>query len=284
MSEEFTQEVYVDGKLVISKSFRKSWVISKGLTWEGSWEQACNRMYNKTHIKCARNSDAVSTFIQKSTSVHGNRYDYSLVRYTNNRTKVEILCAVHGVFIQTPNNHYEGKGCSICGKTEAARHQLIRAKDSSSTFIPNSILKHGVRYGYHLVEYINSRIKVKIVCYDHGPFYQIPACHLAGQGCPKCVNRYKKYEEKAVSVLKAFGVAFKREQWIQVSSKRYRVDFIVENRFILEIDEPHHLRHQYKDHNRQNEITEQTGLPFMRIKVTSMLQLENDLADMFMLK
>lgn len=30
--------------------------------------------------------------------VHGDRYDYSLVKYVNNITPVDIICKIHGVF------------------------------------------------------------------------------------------------------------------------------------------------------------------------------------------
>ena len=35
---------------------------------------------------------------------HGDRYDYSLVEYKNNHTKVKILCKKHGVFEQNPSS------------------------------------------------------------------------------------------------------------------------------------------------------------------------------------
>jgi very-short-patch-repair endonuclease/Zn ribbon nucleic-acid-binding protein len=42
-------------------------------------------------------------------------YDYSLVVYKNDKTKVEIICPVHGLFKQTPNYFLlYGKGCPKC--------------------------------------------------------------------------------------------------------------------------------------------------------------------------
>ena len=40
----------------------------------------------------------INKFIEK----HGDLYDYSLVNYIKNRTKVEIICNKHGIFNQTP--------------------------------------------------------------------------------------------------------------------------------------------------------------------------------------
>lgn len=55
-------------------------------------------------------------FIEDARAVHGNKYDYSQVKYVNNRTKVKIICPEHGIFKQEPRLHLSGKGCQECGK------------------------------------------------------------------------------------------------------------------------------------------------------------------------
>ena len=47
-------------------------------------------------------------FTQKAFKKHGNKYDYSLVKYVNSKTKVKIICPKHGVFEQKPNIHFKG--------------------------------------------------------------------------------------------------------------------------------------------------------------------------------
>ena len=47
---------------------------------------------------------------------HNNRYNYNLVVYENARTKVNIICSIHGIFEQTPNCHLSGKGCPKCAR------------------------------------------------------------------------------------------------------------------------------------------------------------------------
>ena len=53
-------------------------------------------------------------FIEKAKAIHGDKYDYSLVDYKNAKTKIKIICPIHGVFEQTPNSHLNGRGCSKC--------------------------------------------------------------------------------------------------------------------------------------------------------------------------
>ena len=64
-------------------------------------------------------------FIKKAKVVHGNKYDYSLVDYKNNKTKVKIICHEHGIFEQTPNHHLSGNGCSKCGVKDYQRGKCL---------------------------------------------------------------------------------------------------------------------------------------------------------------
>lgn len=55
-------------------------------------------------------------FIEKSKTIHGDRYCYKKVKYTNNNTKVNIICLIHGEFLQVPSSHLSGRGCPMCDK------------------------------------------------------------------------------------------------------------------------------------------------------------------------
>jgi hypothetical protein len=55
-------------------------------------------------------------FIEKCKSVWFDKYDYSLVEYTNSKLPVKIICKKHGIFEQTPNIHLRGSGCPKCKK------------------------------------------------------------------------------------------------------------------------------------------------------------------------
>ena len=51
---------------------------------------------------------------------HGDKYDYSLVTYINDRNKVSILCKEHGIFYQTPSVHMRS-GCPVCSESKGER-------------------------------------------------------------------------------------------------------------------------------------------------------------------
>jgi len=129
-------------------------------------------------------------FIVDAYCKHGDRYNYKLVDYKNNKTKVKIICIKHGIFEQTPGNHISHKhGCKKCANK---KHSNLLTK-SRNDFIIQSKIIHNNKYDYSLVEYIHSHSKVKIICPEHGPFEQTPATHLTGSGCSECfINRITK--------------------------------------------------------------------------------------------
>jgi len=65
-----------------------------------------------------------------------------------------------------------------------------------SDFIIKAKLKHGNKYDYSLVEYLNCDTPVKIICPKHGIFEQKPYLHInKGSGCPRCLGYYRTTEE-----------------------------------------------------------------------------------------
>lgn len=59
---------------------------------------------------------ASEEFIERAKAIHGDKYDYSLVNYVNNKTPVAVICPKHGIFYITPNKHISrAHGCRACG-------------------------------------------------------------------------------------------------------------------------------------------------------------------------
>ena len=59
------------------------------------------------------------------------------------------------------------------------------------SFITKAKQIHGERYDYSIVDYINAKTKIKIICRKHGEFLQTPSNHLSNYNCQKCSNNYK---------------------------------------------------------------------------------------------
>jgi len=170
----------------------------------------CKRVFEQTpnsHLKgdgcswCAPNKKLTrEEFIEKSKQAHGDRYDYKFVNYINSNTNVKIRCKEHGIFEQTPSNHMGGHGCKYC------RMDLLREKFALTTeeFIKRAKQIHGDRYDYSLVNYVNSKTKVKIICPEHGVFEQMPDNHYNGAKCPCC--QYFKGEQRIADYLSSKNI------------------------------------------------------------------------------
>lgn len=131
--------------------------------------------------------------IEQFKKVHDDLYDYSLVNYINNTTKVNIICRKHGIFSQTPHHHKRGGGCPKCTKGKKAL--------TNEEFIKKSKIIHNDKYDYSLVNYERNRDKVKIICKKHGIFEQNAAGHLRGLGCPKCGGKFSN-KDKLLKIFK----------------------------------------------------------------------------------
>jgi hypothetical protein len=130
-------------------------------------------------------------FINRCNILHNYIYDYSLVKYQNNKTKVNIICPTHGLFEQLALTHLSGKGCRLCGINQA----IQKTSSNTTDFISKSISLHNQKFDYSLVKYCSAHKKVDIICSIHGPFKQTPSNHLKGHGCPNCTYNNSNIEE-----------------------------------------------------------------------------------------
>lgn len=130
-------------------------------------------------------------FVTKAKEIHGDFYDYSKVEYVTNRTKVCIICPVHGEFFQTPDTHLRGCGCPVCRYIKSSS----KCRMNQDVFISRSTAIHNGKYDYSKVVYKNTDTKVIIGCPIHGDFEQAPHHHIKGIGCPVCGSKTYDTEE-----------------------------------------------------------------------------------------
>jgi hypothetical protein len=92
---------------------------------------------------CCKNKKLTQkNFIEKSKQTHGDKYDYSLVKYNGAKNNVSIICKKHGLFNQIAHSHIRGQGCPTCANVN---------KLTTEMFINKSKIIHGDRYDYSLV-------------------------------------------------------------------------------------------------------------------------------------
>ncbi len=128
-------------------------------------------------LKCSGHNKKINEdFIINAIQIHGDKYDYSKIRYISSQKKVIINCKIHGDFEQRPSNHLNGQGCEKC----AGR------KKQNVDYINDVIKVHGNKYDYSKVIYTKAQDKIIIICKKHGEFEQKACSHLNGSGCAKC--------------------------------------------------------------------------------------------------
>lgn len=148
--------------------------------------------------KCGRfktinaRKDIQETFINKCKQVHGDKYDYSKVKYINSRTKVCIICPEHGEFWVTPGLFIKGTNCPVCGRINAHKKKT----NTTSYFINKAKKVHKDKYDYSKSYYTKSRNILIVTCPIHGDFKIKANAHLNGHGCPKCANEQNSLRKK----------------------------------------------------------------------------------------
>lgn len=194
--------------------------------WKGQRCPKCaeaSRRANKTksHV----------SFLEEAQSIHQHKYEY-LTHYTHQRAPIEMWCPNHGAFSMTPNAHISGKqGCPKC----AGKHK------TRDDWLHDFRLTHGDRYDYAGSVVISSHAKISIGCNKHGRFYQTPAMHKSGQGCPSCAyedhkGRYsstffKRYPELTTAPAFVYVLKFTNdtEQFLKIGITSTTVEQRVRN-------------------------------------------------------
>lgn len=193
------------------------------------WQTPGNHLKRKGCPYCNGNAKMTKeSFIKKAKEKWGDRFDYSLVEYKNNATKVCIIDGDGKKYYQTPANHLYGFDCSV------------NVKCSTNNFIERAKKVHGEKYNYSKTEYVNAKNKVTITCPIHGDFYQLPHNHLKGQGCPKCKQK-SVLETSVEKILKENDIQYepqKRFKWIGKKSLDF---FISETNTAIECQGKEHL-------------------------------------------
>ena len=102
---------------------------------------------------------------------------------------------------------------------------------------------HNNKYDYSLVEYKNTRSKIKIICEEHGIFEQLSKGHKKGQGCPRCY---------------AINYNLSSEEFIKKCDNKYDYslipNFIKTNELIRIIDKETNIIYQQYARHRLNNI------------------------------
>ena len=231
--------------------------------------------------KCSgRHKMNLLEFKEIANIVHNGKYDYDEVKeYNGIHSKVPIIChekdelgREHGIFYQTVKHHLKGFGCKKCSHTYMDL-ELFKYRS-------NKI--HNSKYIYdEIEEYVNNHTKIKIICPDHGPFYQTPMCHLQGQGCPYCRESHLEREVNiALTDNNIIPIREKRFEWLINDKTGYPLplDFYID-KFKIAIEcqgEQHYISNYYRSKGDDYADEHLTGVQY-RDSIKKKLCKENNI-------
>ncbi|RTK96772.1 MAG: hypothetical protein EKK64_03020 [Neisseriaceae bacterium] len=201
-------------------------------------------------------------FIQKSRSIHKDKYDYKLVHYNNGKEKQQIICLIHGIFFQKGYNHVNGSGCPDCN---------VYKKQDQSIFLHRARNVHGCKYSYSKSVYVNINKHVIVTCPKHGDFQVAPHYHLnSGVGCPTCCESHG--EKKVRVYLESNNIKFK-PQWRfnDDTVKKMRFDFVLlhnNNIYVIEYQgRQHYIPHSFSSNKTKSIMNNNLHLIVKRDKI-----------------
>lgn len=179
---DYSKVVYVNGSvpIIISCPIHKDFMQRPDSHLKGLGCRQCGIEQRVKNVTIT-----TEEFITKAQTIHNDRYDYSLVTYTGIKSKVQIICKVHGLFDQIAGNHLQGKGCSNCGRqrTTAARPKQLMKRNqvknhTTESFINTAIKKYGPQFTYESTKFEGLNIPLTITCNEHGNFKVKPYLFL----------------------------------------------------------------------------------------------------------
>jgi very-short-patch-repair endonuclease/predicted nucleic-acid-binding Zn-ribbon protein len=227
---DYSKVDYVSAKtpvIIICRKGHGEFLQTPDCHFHGSGCPKCSGTYR-------RNND---DFIQEAKKIHGeNTYDYSQVDFTGTMDSVTIICPneSHGPFEQGAGSHLANHGCPKCAGVGLS---------NTEEFVQKAVAKHGNKYDYSKVDYINSKTNVTIICkvIGHGEFLQKPTVHYRS-GCPSCVWKTEgKLYEKILEIYPETERQFKQDWCKKINHLPF--DFCIkELKIIIELDGPQHFK------------------------------------------
>lgn len=184
-----------------------------GVFWQlpnqHKWGKGCKKCKTLTSRK----------IIERAMAVHGDKYDYSLLKYKGMLAYVDIKCNTCGkTFPIIPHNLLKGKGCPYCAvdkRIKKLQLPINAVKDRINE-------KFNSRYCLDKIEYKNVDTPVTIICPIHGEFKQTPFQLFNGCGCPKCGQSALENEIQVFldnnNIISEYEVNKKRFEWLGMQS------------------------------------------------------------------
>ena len=130
-------------------------------------------------------------FEEDMIAIHGNRFDFHLASYSTRKSKIWVICKIHGPFQITPTVLYRGGGCQRCAFEkmvirEQQNKRVLNFKEKIEAYYPHLFFPNADK------EYVNMDSFITGVCLEHGEF-KTQAKYLTRikRPCYQCYNEHR---------------------------------------------------------------------------------------------
>ncbi len=169
---ELLSEYNGNKNYVTVKCIKHNYIFKTKPNWLHSGN-GCQKCYDEKRGKSLRKT--IDDFVKTAKEVHGDKYGYSRVNYSNNKTKVCIICPEHGEFWQRPDKHIQGEGCPICNNSKL---ELSLKKFLDDNKVNYEQQKQFKWLGKQKLDFYLPEYKIAIECQGIQHFISIP--HFGG--------------------------------------------------------------------------------------------------------
>jgi very-short-patch-repair endonuclease len=200
--------------------------------------------------ECERIAVDEKKFMDKLREYSGNRF-VLLSDYINRETPITLGCTLHG---KTPypiernypssiTNAIKRNGdieCKECNRVNSLNNYKRNFEDVQSN--------RSIKYTYPNIdkEFVNGNTKIPIECHvkgpndeEHGMFWQTPANHSTGQGCPKCQE--SRNERHIGELLRKNKIEFEKEKnYPELGNQKFDF-YLPEYNVLIEYDGKQHF-------------------------------------------
>lgn len=178
-------------------------------------------------------------WINLAKEVHGEKYDYTPTMYSTAKTKLKIICPIHGEQEMLPHHHIKGYGCGKCGREQI---NISNGKKlSQEQFLEKVSNLKGLDFSNSI--YKNKRSNIIVKCLIHGEYTTKAEVLLKGCGCPKCKS--SKGEDKIELWLLSNNISYQQQKKFEGCKyvKSLQFDFFLpEFNICIEYDGEQHFR------------------------------------------
>jgi hypothetical protein len=150
-------------------------------------------------ISKSKRSDLDKVIKQIQNAHPDEIFDFSESVYINMHTKMKIIDRTLDIFGNEYGEYEIEPASFIKGVTSKEKLKKI----IYNNFLLKSRAVHGDKYVYAYGEYVAHDVDMKMICPTHGAFWQTPAHHYNGCGCPACAHIISKAEKEISDYIKS---------------------------------------------------------------------------------